>query len=426
MTGAARTAASPGLDGLLRAAAERYRVLGRVGGSVRLTALSAPEARAIAHLGVTGRRLPHAGDSIDVDLSRLDSALTGAGGLLAVLRAGGHELATRAEHRAAARGVLDAAWDAASAAVGDERVAAWIVDLRRSRGGGPPDALPIAVRALALLNGRRTWDRARLASEAAGDPHAFDDDRPAAALLLGALAFRDGAEVPADAPDRRALLARHGILVDPLSSSVLVCGLRVTGTGPAAALLRSADGGHVLLTLAQVASSELRRSERDLFTCEGAVVVRAAESVGHAPLICTDGQPSTACDALLRQVAPLRAAVRHSGDFDWGGLRIASLMGRRYGARSWRHDAAAYELALQGAAHRPRSLDPPRGRPPAEFEELWERLDEQRVPIWQEDIVDLLIEDLRRGSASAARRNRPGRPGFLASSWRRRRRDLAF
>src|SRR5256885_757729 len=104
-----------------------------------------------------------------------------------------------------------------------------------------------------------------------------------------------------------------------------------------AALLRPGDGGHVLLTLAYGASSELRRSETDLFPCEGAVVVRAAESVGDAPLICTDGQPSTACDALLRQVAPVRAAVRHSGDFDWGGLRIAAPMRRRYGARSWRH-----------------------------------------------------------------------------------------
>lgn len=183
---------------------------------------------------------------------------------------------------------------------------------------------------------------------------------------------------------------------------MLVCGLRVTGAGPAAALLRSADGGHVLLTLDQVASSELRRSKTDLFTCEGVIVVRAADGVGDAPLICTDGQPSTACDALLRQLAPARAAVRHSGDFDWGGLRIAALMRRRYGAVTWRHDAAAYDRALQGAADRPPSLGPPRGRPPAEFEELWARLDEERVPIWQEDMIDLLVEDLRRGSVSAS------------------------
>jgi uncharacterized protein (TIGR02679 family) len=426
VTGAARTAASPGLDTLLRAAAERYRALGRVGGSVRLTELSAPEARAIAHLGVTGRRLPHAGDCVDVDLSRLDAALAGVGGLLAVLRAGGHELSTRAERRATARAELDAAWGAASAAADDERVAAWIADLRGSRGGGPPDALPIAVRALALLGERRTWDRARLASEAAGDPHALDDEKPAAALLLAALAFRDGAEVPVGAPDRRALLARHGILVDPLSSTVLVCGLRVTGTGPAAALLRAADGGHVVLTLAHVASSELRRSTTDLFTCEGVVVVRAADGVGGAPLICTDGQPSTACDALLRRLAPEDAAIRHSGDFDWGGLRIAALMRRRYGALTWHHDAAAYDRALQRAVDRPPTLDPPRGRPLAEFEELWARLDEQRVPIWQEDIVDLLVEDLRRGSASASGRDRPGPLDSLATPWRRWKRDLAL
>jgi uncharacterized protein (TIGR02679 family) len=124
--------------------------------------------------------------------------------------------------------------------------------------------------------------------------------------------------------------------------------------------------------------------------------VRAAEG-GDAPLICTDGQPSTACDALLRQVAPPRAAVRHSGDFDWGGLRIAALMRRRYGARTWRHDAATYDRALLAAADRPASLDQPRGRPPEGFGELWARLDEEQVPIWQEDIVDLLVEDLQPG-----------------------------
>jgi uncharacterized protein (TIGR02679 family) len=414
MTGAARTAASPGLDALLSGAAERYRALGRIGGSVRLTALSAPEARAIAHLGVTGRRLPHAGDSLDVDLSRLDAALAGAGGLLAVLRASGHELTTRAEGRATALAKRDAAWGAASAAADNEHVATWIADLRRSRGGDPPDALPVVVRALGLLGTRRAWDRARLASEAAADPHALDDDQPAAALLLAALAFRDGAEVPSGAPDRRALLARHGVLVDPLSSTVLACGVRVTGTGPAAALLQSADGGHVVLTLAQLASSQLRRSETDLFTCEGAVVVRAAEGAAGATLVCTEGQPSTACDALLRQLAPPRAAVWHSGDFDWGGLRIAALMRRRYGARTWRHDTATYDRALQGAAGRAASLDPPRGRPPAGFDELWGRLDEGRVPIWQEDIVDLLVEDLRHGSARPHDARSAGPVDFLA------------
>src|SRR3954463_721007 len=68
---------------------------------------------------------------------------------------------------------------------------------RRCRARGPrprSSADPGEVRALALLGDRRVWDRARLASEAAEDPHALDDGRPAAALLLAALAFRDGVE----------------------------------------------------------------------------------------------------------------------------------------------------------------------------------------------------------------------------------------
>jgi uncharacterized protein (TIGR02679 family) len=395
VTAAARIAASAGLDRLLKAAAERYRVLGRVGGSVHLSALSAGEARAIAHLGVSGRSLPHTDGSIDIDLVRVDAALAAAGGLLEVLRAGDHDLAIRADERAAARTSIDAAWDAETANAHDDRDVAWIAALRGIRGGAPPEALSVVLRALALVGGRGTWDRARLASEAAGDPHALDDDGPAAALLVAALAFRDDADPPTHVPERRALLARHGVITDPLSSTVLVSGLRVTGAGPAATLLQAADGAHLRLTLAQVASSELRACSGDVFTCEGAVVVRAAEGHAQRPLICTDGQPSTACDALLRQLLSARGSVLHSGDFDWGGIRIAAVMRRRYHAAPWRHDTATYDGALLAATGRTPSLAPPRGAPPDGYEALWASLDQRRVPIWQEDIVDLLVNDLR-------------------------------
>jgi uncharacterized protein (TIGR02679 family) len=180
--------------------------------------------------------------------------------------------------------------------------------------------------------------RRRLGSRAArtvaiGDPHALDDGTPAAGLLVAALSHRERTGIPARAAARRALLARHGIRSDPHSSTVLVLGLRATGRGPAAKLLAAVDGGHAVLTLAQLAASRLRPCRGVVRTCEGPVVVRAAEErLGGSlprPLICTDGQTSAACDALLRELA---AAVQHSGDFEWGGLRIASLMRRRYQA----------------------------------------------------------------------------------------------
>jgi uncharacterized protein (TIGR02679 family) len=393
---AERYAAEPGMTRLLAAVAERHRVLGRVGGAVVLEQLSSPEARTLRHLSVTGRTPPQTGGNARVELARLDRALTDAGGLLAVLRAAGHDVTTIVQRRQDEAVLLEVAWARALEAAAGSGTPGWIETLRRTRGGAPPPHLPIALAALEVLEGSAAaWDRARLATEAAGDPHALDDGTPAAALLLAAFAHRDGMPVPAGASARRALLAHHGVLCDPHSSTVLVIGLRTTGTGPAAKLLAAADGAHAVLTLAQLAASELKAVRGVVRTCEGPVVVRAAEErLGtrlNAPLVCTDGQPSAACDILLRQ---LGGAVAHSGDFEWGGLRIASLMRRRHGAVPWRHSVADYDAAVALLPDRMNRLGSPRGAAPEGSELLWRALDEYRVPIWQEDLLDRLVDDL--------------------------------
>jgi uncharacterized protein (TIGR02679 family) len=393
---AAGLAAEPGLSRLLEGAAARYRALGRVGGSVRLYSLSAAEARVLHHLRATGRTLPHAGGEARIDLKRLDRALADSGGLLCVLGAAGHDLTTDDERRCSQAAAHTRAWDRALDASQGPATAGWVLALRAQRASGPPQALPAVLAALALLErDGRAWDRARLASEVCDDPHALDDGRPATALLLAALAHREERPPPGDASARRALLARHRILTDPHSSTVLVVGLRTTGRGPAARQLAAADGSHVVLTLSQLAAGSLLATKTHLRTCEGPVVIRAVEaSFGEevpSPLICTEGQPSAACDALLRQLA---RPVLHSGDFEWGGLRVAGVMRRRYRARPWRHGVADYERALARLPERAPALDAPRGNAPDGFESLWQRLADRRIPVWQEDLLEWLVEDM--------------------------------
>lgn len=410
MSVAARAAREPALRRLLAAAGRRYRELGGVRGRARLTDLSDDEARALAGLGVTGRSLPRAGGTVSVDLARLDAALReprAGGGLALTLELAGEDTTTR-DRREAAR-MLDERkfWSsfAADPACADERVKRWLEGLS----GRPPlaglarteqgAALRACLAALAEIGcARRPLDRAVLARVATGDPHALDDGRPAATLLLSALADREGLpRVPTAAGGRRALLARHGVVSDPLSSTVLVLGLRATGDGPAARVLAAVDGGHALLTLDQVLGSRLRAPARRVFATEGPIVTRAAEAklgYGSSPLICTDGQPSAACAELLRQLVAGGARVRHSGDFDWGGLRIAGLMRRRQGARPWRHASADYARLAERLGDRAGRLEPPRGAPPEGFGELWAGLAQHRVPVWQEDLLDELVGDL--------------------------------
>ncbi len=411
---ARRLAGEPGLARLLDAAAARYRALGRVGGSVELDSLSAGEARVLHHLRATGRALPHTGTPARIELARLDRALADAGGLLGVLEAAGHDLVTDDERRRAERAAHAQAWESSLSAARSQATVDWVLALRSQRAGGPPEALSVVLTALGLLDSDGgIWDRARLASEVCGNPHALDNGRPAVSLLLAALAHREQCPPPTDAATRRALLARHGILSDPHSSTVLVLGLRATGRGPAARQLAAADGGHAVLTLSQLAASSLRAVGARLRTCEGPVVIRAVEArfgeASPSPLLCTDGQPSAACDALLRQLAQ---PVEHSGDFEWGGLRIAALMRARYGARPWRHGVSDYERALGRLAARAPALDAPRGSPPAGFESLWLRLAEHRVPVWQEDLLEKLVEDLSL-SECAAQPSRRSRISFM-------------
>jgi uncharacterized protein (TIGR02679 family) len=408
MTVAARAAREEALRRLLSGAARRYRELGGLRGSVRVPDLSEAEARAIAGLGVTGRSLPRAGDVAVIELVRLDDALGGAngeGGLLEALELAGENTTTDGERATVEETRERRFWESfrEHAACADNRVVAWLeqlpghpslASLARAQEGA---ALGTCLSALASIDGCERIDRALLARDAAGDPHALDEGRPATTLLLAALADRDGlTRVPGAAGERRALLARHGVLSDPLASTVLVLGLRVTGTGPAARILMAADGGHVVLTLSQLTRSQLSGKIPHLFSSEGPIVIRGAEqALGNAaaPLVCTDGQPSAACDELLRQLKPAGATIRHSGDFDWGGLRIGGLLGRRHGARPWRHSVNDYARHVARLADRQR-LNPPRGSAPDGYRELWEALIRRRIPIWQEDLLDELVDDL--------------------------------
>lgn len=131
---------------------------------------------------------------------------------------------------------------------------------------------------------------------------------------------------------------------------------------------------------------------------DAAGVVRAAEETlggSSAPLVCTDGQPSAACDELLRQLGSASGTTtHHSGDFDWGGVRIGGLLRRRHDAHPWRHSVTDYGRHAERCADREQSLRPPRGSAPDGYGELWEALISHRIPVWQEDLLEELLGDL--------------------------------
>jgi len=81
------------------------------------------------------------------------------------------------------------------------------------------------------------------------------------------------------------------------------------------------------------------------------VVAAAADELGARcqPLVCVGGQPSAAGWRLLDLLAAAGAEFGYHGDFDWGGVRIASAVRRRVNWRPWRYDHVAYQSAVAAA-----------------------------------------------------------------------------
>ena len=197
----------------------------------------------------------------------------------------------------------------------------------------------------------------RLAAECCGDAHALDDGRPAGTLAVSAVRALTGlpfaAEVSADS--RRMVWASVGVHLDELSSLVLCLGMpgdSRTALGKVLALHRE-TGQPAVLTLRQLRWHDEALAAGPVRICENPVVIAAAaDELGSCcpPLVCVGGQPSAAGWRLLDMLATGGAEFRYHGDFDWGGIRIASAVRRRVSQghscwQPWRYDIDAYETA---------------------------------------------------------------------------------
>ena len=290
----------------------------RLARSVTVQGLEAEEQRALA--GLMGlKTLP--GSTTLVKLVRLDDALRAsacAAGLEEVLEALGGPLVDRRATSAKAAAAREQLWvDAAGHPAVHARpaLAAWLDELRHqglvtraANASGRPEAelLDATLSVVEHLPAGEGTLLPVLAAEVLGDAHGLDVGTPVGGLALRAAAHLVGeVPVPTSSHGRRALWAAVGVLCDPLSSQVLVAGLRPTGDGRVAVGLRAAaeEGEPVRLTLRELSRVQMDfGGTREAFVCENpAVVAAAAEALGSAcrPVVCTEGVPSVAALRLL-------------------------------------------------------------------------------------------------------------------------------
>jgi uncharacterized protein (TIGR02679 family) len=265
-----------------------------------------------------------------------------------------------------------------------------------------------------------TLRRGVLAASTLGSSHALDPGSPVATLVLRALSRLSRSDRPTDsgalsAAERRELWEGAGVVLDELSSQVLVLGLAPAGPGPVAAALRSlADAGEpARLTLRQLARLTAAQEgvrfglppDGAVRVCENPVVVAAAaDRLGERcpPLVCPEGVPSLAARDLLAALARRDGRILYHGDFDWPGVRIAgqvlelvSAIGGAGAFEPWRFGAADYHRALDGGAEGP-PLGAP-GAPTPWDPELARAMADAGRAVEEETVLDELLADLGAG-----------------------------
>ncbi|MBQ0988183.1 TIGR02679 family protein [Streptomyces sp. F63] len=369
-------------------------------------------------------RAPRAGGSLTVRLDTVDAVLRRSGVSPGGLAAAVIALTGPVTPHAEARSREERAWTeaygplTALAAPTDhegERLAGWAERVRRDglirRLARTPEAAgPLvadAVRALRALPVSPPVSRAAFAARHLSGAHALDEGTPLAALVLSGLRALTGFPDGSGTEWRREAWASAGLLKDDLSSTVLALNLRGTP-----ALDWMADAGEptvlTLRHLSRLASvpAPAPTATGTVHVCENpAVLSAAADTLGPScpPLVCLQGQPSAAALTLLRTLSAQGAEIRYHGDFDWGGVRIATALRRSVPWRPWRYTAADYRTAAARTTGAPHLTGSPADTPwdPA----LAAALTEHGLRIEEEAVLGELLSDLE--SAACPTPSRP-------------------
>jgi uncharacterized protein (TIGR02679 family) len=230
-------------------------------------------------------------------------------------------------------------------------------------------------------------------------------------LVEHGLALEAEISRPTRSADRRLLWALYGIVVDDVSSDVLVLNVRPVGESALARwLCEAADLGEPFrITLRQLERADLSFTARafgesragsrvPVSVCENpAIVMDAAIRLGREslPLLCTEGVPSDAFWNIANSIAESGSPIRVHADFDASGCTIAGSVIERIGATPWRFYSRNYEAALMALGDR-FSLPRSKGTPPKTpwDPKLGRAIARDTRAVFEELLVNELLADL--------------------------------
>jgi uncharacterized protein (TIGR02679 family) len=367
---AAKYFGAPAFSNLMQQMIERYRGLGRIGGSVKLTNPSPETLKAVG--GVLGKDLTGKKE-VTVSLTTFDQAIqeTRFAGvtLFEILNhlAGGN-LTTKSEEsqqEIEARSQLLAKLQDKYLHQNVQEFLSDVLDqdtrthpLIKRAHSRPTfcEEFEDVLSAISQLPTDNHQDFQRLpiwATKITGDPHAFDANTNRGKLLLAALEFLYTYHNPdTDVPEGYDLLEQFGIVRDDLLNFVTCVGLIAeTENGPHSVWVEAAKNNTVmnvpLRELAKITKIYPKHNNKVYVLENPGVFSAIADAIPDAPpLVCIHGQPRTATWMLLERITK-EIEILYSGDFDPEGILIAQRICQRYqNARPWRYTVEDYHKCM--------------------------------------------------------------------------------
>jgi uncharacterized protein (TIGR02679 family) len=403
------TLGAPALRRLMSGLRRRYEAgAGTAAGTISLRNVTAAERSAIDSL--LGRH-PSDGEPLVVRLDRLNDMIKHAG-LADNLRMAIELLSGPIKDRREAKLQELAAWNsvfsgAESYLKGRSELAPWLDKLKKTgllkrlTCNDPKQAsalLECAIQ-IAIQLPHRGTTLTEFAVHVLRDAHALDRNKKLASVLTGALSILAGMECVSSRAQYRRAWDRLGVAWNELSSSALILNLPADTDTLTGELLRvcAVAGEPCRLTTRQLLryppSWRTIVPPKKVYVCENPTVMSAAAKrfgSSSLPLVCIEGQPSTAIRVLLQRLVEHGTELLYHGDFDWPGILIANFIVSNLGASLWRMKTIDYR---KSSLHAKLSL---KGKP---VDALWDaglrsEMEGTDRAIHEEQVLQELILDL--------------------------------
>ncbi|KGG80587.1 hypothetical protein Y919_05310 [Caloranaerobacter azorensis H53214] len=265
--------------------------------------------------------------------------------------------------------------------------------------------LIITMRGLNSLPFLKSKTKERLAifaSRVTKNPHAFDEKTEAGKLLMYGISYLLGRDFPKSAEDKAEYYYEVGLIKDEISNFTVCSGLLSYRDGVISAgwkdFYEISEPMHVSLWNLSKIERIISPTGR-IFVFENPTVfseVLYRISRFKPPLMCSYGQVKLASLVLLDMLVKEGVKIYYSGDFDPEGIMIADKLKKRYGDNLifWRYGIEDYFKSMSREIiddTRLKKLDNIKNK---DLIELIEIIKENRYAGYQELIVEDLIRDI--------------------------------